>query len=142
LKRHVFVAEMIHTGDAPIPVLSPGTGETRQARLWTYVRDDRPHGGNIPPAAWYCYSPDRNRHPSTEAPEELSRHPASRCLRRLPSRLRHRQGPDPGCWAHARRHFYDIHAQRPSAITRLCAADHRLALRNRGRYPRGSPPET
>src|SRR3546814_2290369 len=66
LKRHVFVAEKIHTDDTPIAVLSPGTGKTRQARLWTYVRDDRPHGGASAPAAWYRYSPDRKGiHPQT-----------------------------------------------------------------------------
>src|SRR5690606_22398143 len=59
LRRYVFGAEKLHTDDTPIAVLSPGNGKTRQARLWTYVRDDRAHGGAQAPAAWYCYSPDR-----------------------------------------------------------------------------------
>src|SRR3546814_20130680 len=52
LKRHVFVAEKIHTDDTPLAVLSPGTGTTRQARLWTDVRDDRPPCGATVPSAW------------------------------------------------------------------------------------------
>ena len=42
--QHVFSADKLHTDDTPIAVLAPGTGKTRQARLWTYVRDDRPSG--------------------------------------------------------------------------------------------------
>jgi transposase len=37
---HVFAAERIHGDDTPVPLLTKG--KTTQARLWTYVRDDRP----------------------------------------------------------------------------------------------------
>nr|WP_257829891.1 IS66 family transposase [Burkholderia glumae] len=40
-------------------MLEPGRGKTRTARLWTYVRDDRPAGSRAPPAVWYRYSLDR-----------------------------------------------------------------------------------
>ncbi|CAM5316432.1 IS66 family transposase [Eoetvoesiella caeni] len=70
LRQYVFGAEKIHTDDTPIAVLSPGNGKTRQAPLWTYVRDDRPHGQTQAPAAWYCYSPDRKGiHPQTHLKE-------------------------------------------------------------------------
>ena len=59
LHVHVFSAEKLHTDDTPIAVLAPGTGKTRQARLWTYVRDDRPSGNRDAPAVWFRYSPDR-----------------------------------------------------------------------------------
>jgi Transposase IS66 family len=36
-----------------------GTGKTKTAWLWTYVRDDRPAGGDVPPAVWFTYSEDR-----------------------------------------------------------------------------------
>src|SRR3546814_20564552 len=61
LKRHVFVAEKIHTDDTPIAVLSPGTGKTRQARLWTYVRDDRPHRSEERRVGKECVSTCRSR---------------------------------------------------------------------------------
>jgi transposase len=57
--RYVRQAQKIHTDDTPVPVLEPGRGKTRTARLWTYVRDDRPAGSRAPPAVWYQYSPDR-----------------------------------------------------------------------------------
>lgn len=47
-------------------MLAPGSGKTRQARLWVYVRDDRPSGGTQAPAVWFRYSPDRKGiHPQT-----------------------------------------------------------------------------
>ncbi|WP_405074500.1 transposase, partial [Escherichia coli] len=41
------------------PVQEPGSGKTRTARLWVYVRDDRNAGSQMPPAVWFAYSPDR-----------------------------------------------------------------------------------
>jgi transposase len=55
---HVFAAARIHGDDTPVPLLAKG--KTIQARLWTYVRDDRPFGGSDPPAAVYFFSRDRS----------------------------------------------------------------------------------
>ena len=59
LARHVMAGERVHADDTVVPVLEPGLGRTRTARLWTYVRDDRPFAGPTPPAALYRCSPDR-----------------------------------------------------------------------------------
>src|ERR1035438_293224 len=64
LRAHVFAADVVHADDTPLPVLAPGRGKTKTARLWTYVRDERPAGGEIAPAVWFAYSPNRNgEHP-------------------------------------------------------------------------------
>ena len=42
LQHHVMAGAKLHADDTPIPVLSPGRGKTTTARLWVYVRDDRP----------------------------------------------------------------------------------------------------
>lgn len=49
----------LHGDDTPVPTLAPGTGRTKTGRLWTDVRDERPHGGPRPPAAVFFASPDR-----------------------------------------------------------------------------------
>ena len=59
IRQYVISASKVHADDTPVPVLEPGKGKTRTARLWTYVRDDRPAGSNDPPAAWFAYSPTR-----------------------------------------------------------------------------------
>jgi transposase len=40
-------------------VLAPGLGKTKTGRLWVVVRDERPWGSGVPPAAFYRYSEDR-----------------------------------------------------------------------------------
>ena len=56
------VAERLHADDTTVPLLAKG--KTQTARLWTYVRDDRPFGGPAPPAGLFHFSRDRRgEHP-------------------------------------------------------------------------------
>lgn len=113
----MFGTAKLHTDDTPIAVLSPGNGKTRQARLWTYVRDDRPHGSTQAPAAWYCYSPDRKGiHPQTHL-KDYSGILQADAFAGYNAVYATGRVLKAGCWAHARRHFYDIHERQPSAIT-------------------------
>jgi len=48
---HVLAAVRLHGDDTTVPLLA--RDGTRQARLWTYVRDDRPFAGGAPPAALF-----------------------------------------------------------------------------------------
>ena len=59
LRDHVLAADVVHADDTPIPVLAPGLGKTKTGQLWTYVCDERPFGGDVAPAVWFAYSPDR-----------------------------------------------------------------------------------
>ena len=43
------------------PVLDPGRKRVKLGQLWAYARDDRPWGGDDPPAVVYCYAPGRGR---------------------------------------------------------------------------------
>jgi transposase len=110
IRDHVFAAERIHADDTPVPVLAKG--KTRTGRLWTYVRDDRPFGGTDPPAAIFFYSPDRSgTHPEQHLVgyAGLMQADAYAGFNRLyePNR---QGGPviEAGCWAHARRKFFDL----------------------------------
>jgi hypothetical protein len=49
LRRYVLAPGKIHSDDTPMPVLSPGNGQTKTGRLWVYVRDDRNCGSAAPP---------------------------------------------------------------------------------------------
>jgi transposase len=94
---------------------------TKTGRLWTYVRDDRPFGGQSPPAALFYYSPDR-----------LGAHP----IKHLASyagilqadayggygdlyKADRRPGPitEAACWSHGRRKFFVL-----ADITKVAAA--------------------
>jgi transposase len=120
LNRHVLAATKVHADDTPVPVLCPGRGTTRQGRLWTYVRDDRPAGNEAPPAVWFAYSPDRKG-------EHPRRHLRSfRGILQADGyagfdKLYNETDPnhpiqEAACWAHVRRKFYDIHATTQSPV--------------------------
>ena len=50
--------------DTPVKLQAKGKAQT--ARLWSYVRDERPWCGQAPPCAWYQFSVDRKgEHPSS-----------------------------------------------------------------------------
>jgi transposase len=108
LQAHVMAAERLHGDDTTVPVLA--RGRTDIARLWTYVRDDRPFGGPAPPGAVFHYSRDRGgEHPQSHLAgyAGILQADAYGGYGRLyePARV---PGPilEAGCWAHARRKFF------------------------------------
>ncbi len=110
IRVHVLAAERLHGDDTTVPLLA--RGGTRTARLWTYVRDDRPFAGGAPPAALFFFSPDREKtHPNRHLAgwqgilqadayggyNDLYR------VDRAPAPVRSAL-----CWAHARRKFFEL----------------------------------
>ncbi|MEJ0084407.1 MAG: IS66 family transposase [Pseudomonadota bacterium] len=142
LGRYVLSAEKLHADDTPVPVLAPGRGTTKQGRLWTYVRDDRPAGSTEPPAVLMRYSPDRkaerpNAHLTTFVGVlQADGYAGFKGLYDRPK--------DPlieaACWAHARRKFFDLHAANgsPVAAEALARIGELYAIEDE---IRGSPPD-
>ena len=73
IRRHVFAAERVHGDDTTVPLLAKG--KTITARLWTYVRDDRPFAGPDPPARGVLLLAQSRRRASRPASRRLCRHP-------------------------------------------------------------------
>ncbi len=89
-----------------MPVLAKG--KTDIARCWTYVRDDRPFAGPAPPAALFFYSRDRSgEHPQRHLQgwSGLLQADAYGGYGRLYGTGRILEA---GCWAHARRKFFEL----------------------------------
>jgi transposase len=117
LRRHVFAGTKLDADDTPLPVLAPGNGKTRTARLWTYVRDDRASGDTTPPAVWFSYSPDRKgEHPQAHLASFNGVLQAD-AYAGFNAVYETGRVVEAACWAHARRKFYDLHAARPTALT-------------------------
>ncbi|WP_292411029.1 IS66 family transposase [Mesorhizobium sp.] len=108
IEAHVLAADRLHADDTTVPILAKGKTDT--GRIWTYVRDDRPFGGQSPPAALYHASRDRRQeHPERhlrnftgilQADAYGSYNPLFK-VDRDPSPLTQAL-----CWAHARRKFF------------------------------------
>jgi transposase len=110
IKAHVFAAERVHGDDTTVPVLAKG--KTRTGRIWTYVRDDRPFGGKVPPAAVFFYSADRaGIHPEQHLAgyAGILQADAYSGFNALYASDR-KGGPitEAGCWAHARRKLFEL----------------------------------
>jgi transposase len=108
IRTHVLGAARIHGDDTTVPVLAKM--RTKTGRLWTYVRDDRPFGGQSPPAAIFYYSADRegahpNRHLASYA--GILQADAYGGYGDLYKADR-RPGPitEAACWSHGRRKFF------------------------------------
>ncbi|HVI80879.1 MAG TPA: IS66 family transposase [Candidatus Acidoferrum sp.] len=117
LRRYVMSAGKLHADDTPVPVLAPGQGRTKQGRLWTYVRDDRPAGDRAAPAVWFTYSPDRRgEHPHRHLADFKGTLQADAYagFNRLYDTGRIQEA---ACWAHVRRKFFDLHAAHASPVT-------------------------
>jgi len=110
IRAHVLGAERLHADDTTVPLMAKGG--TRTARLWTYVRDDRPFAGGAPPAALYSFSTDRRM-------EHPTRHLAgwtgilqADAYGGYNDLYRHNHKPAPVlsalCWSHARRKFFEL----------------------------------
>lgn len=117
ITRHVLAGSKIHADDTPVPVLAPGKGKTKTARLWTYVRDDRPAGYQTAPAVWFAYSQDRKgEHPRQHLKDFRGALQADAY-----SGFHHLYGEgaiyEVACWAHARRKFHDVHLAHASPTT-------------------------
>jgi transposase len=110
VEAHVFAAERLHGDDTTVPVLAKGKTDT--GRLWTYVRDDRPFGGQGPPAAMFYYSRDRRgEHPQAHLADYagILQADAFSGYNKL-YEMDRKVGPivAAGCWAHARRPFFAL----------------------------------
>src|ERR1700744_6314486 len=57
--HHIRAGERIFADETTLPTLAPGTGKTKTAWLWTYVRDDRPFGRDGPPMVAYRFEDSR-----------------------------------------------------------------------------------
>lgn len=110
IEAHALAAERIHADDTTVPVLAKSKVDT--GRIWTYVRDDRPFGGPAPPVALFYYSRDRRgehpeRHLSTYTgilqADAYAGYNALLKPERAPAPLTRAL-----CWAHARRHFFEL----------------------------------
>ena len=102
-------------------VLAPGNGKTKTGRLWVYLRDERPHGGEAPPAVVYRYSPDRKgEHPRAHLAGFKGFLHADGYSGFGPLYETKNGGPatvtEVACWAHVRRKFFDIHAESKAPI--------------------------
>lgn len=121
IKDFVFASEQLHCDDTIVKVMDPGKGKTKTGRIWTYVRDGRPHGNKDPVAACYFYSPDRKAiHPEEHLKnyEGVMHADAYAGYNNLYIGSQNAEAciTEAGCWAHTRRKFYEVTVLSDNAV--------------------------
>jgi transposase len=110
LEGHVFACVRVHADDTPVKVLAKGKTET--ARLWDYVRDDRPFGGQAAPAVVFYYSRDRaGVHPQAHLANWAGFLQAD-AYAGYTKLFEPDRSPgvitEAACWSHSRRKFFEL----------------------------------
>jgi transposase len=109
LRELILTSAKIAVDETIAPVLDPGRGRTKQGYFWAIARDDRPWGGRDPPAIVFSYAPGRG------AVHALKLLDGYRGIVQCDGYAAYKTKKTPGeaitlafCWAHLRRHFFDI----------------------------------
>ena len=114
--KHVRQGQALFADDTPIKMLAPGNKRTKTARVWAYVRDERPWDGQAPPGAWYQFTIDRKgEHPV----RHLSNYKGwvhADGYAGFNGVFGEDKASEVACMAHARRKFVDVQQSQGSAI--------------------------
>ena len=114
--RVVRRGDALFADDTPVKMQAPGQKKTKTARVWTYVRDERPWSGSSPPCAWYQFTIDRK-----------GEHPVSHLAgyrgwvhadgySGFNGLFGQDKADEMACMAHVRRKFVDVFASQGNAI--------------------------
>ena len=110
IEAHVREATRLHGDDTTVPLLA--RGGTKTARLWTYLRDDRPFCGTAPPAVVFRFSRDRGGEHPTEHLNGWQGILQADAYAGYNQLYRGDRKPGPVlpalCWSHARRKFFEL----------------------------------
>lgn len=114
--RIVRRGEALFADDTPVKMQAPGNKKTKTARVWTYVRDERPWSGQSPPCAWYQFTIDRKgEHPVSHlAGYKGSVHADG--YSGFNGLFGDDKADEMACMAHVRRKFVDVFASQGNAI--------------------------
>jgi len=117
IREEGLKAGKLHTDDTPVPMLVPGKGKTAQARLWTYVVDDRASGAAGPALVWYRFTPDRSGvHPQGELKTFTGLLQADGYAG-YDKLYQGNRISEVACWAHFRRKIFENHQTSPTPLT-------------------------
>ena len=137
--RHVRAGPALFADDTPVKMQAPGHKKTKTARVWAYVRDERPWAGPSPPSVWYRFTIDRKgEHPVNH----LSNYKGwvhADGYAGFNGLFGKDKVEEMACMAHIRRKFVDIYAAQGGAIAEQ-AIKRIAALYNVEKQARGNSP--
>jgi transposase len=127
LKAHVLAAPKIHAEDTLMPLCERGRGRPVQARLWAYLGagsrlDMQGQGIEHPAAVYYEFTDDRRGEHVARMLQGYSGYLQADAYAGFNALYAGGRIVEVGCWAHARRKFFEI-AEAAPKDTRTSAHD-------------------
>ncbi|MCR1355703.1 IS66-like element ISAfe4 family transposase, partial [Acidithiobacillus ferrooxidans] len=117
-KMALLEGKILHADETPLPVLNPGSGKTDKAYLWVYrSQADAPH-----PVVVFDYAPDRKGIHAQHFLGDWQGILQTDDYGGYDALYRKEQIIEAGCWAHVRRHFYDVEQRGPSPVAQKALA--------------------
>lgn len=114
--KHVRQSAALFADDTPVKLLSPGNKRTKTARVWAYVRDERPWKGEAPPGTWYQFTIDlKGEHPVRHLAQYKGWVHADGYAG-FNGLFGDAKAAEVACMAHVRRKFVDVQQSQGSAI--------------------------
>ena len=107
----------LHVDDTPLPMLDPGAGKTKTARLWCHAIDDRAHAGTTHPLVWFRFTTDRRGIHPLEELKQFQGYLQADGYAGYDAIYARGKVIEVACFGHARRKIWDLHQSKPSAIT-------------------------
>src|SRR3954451_17713402 len=140
LREILLGSTRLFADETVVPVLDPGRGRTKQGYFWAIARDDRPWGGDQPPAVVYSYAPGRGHiHANTllGGYRGILQCDGYNAYKKFGGA----KSTDPPvtlafCWSHVRRGFYDLAKSKAPIATealKRIAALYEIEARVRGK---------
>jgi transposase len=118
--KAVLQSKAIQTDDTPVDVLDPGREGTRTGRIWIAI-GDRDHRYWV-----YDFTPDRSGDGPARFFKDYQGYLQADAYTGYDSRFKEGKVIEVGCWAHARRKFYEARTTDPQRAHRALAYIRRL----------------
>jgi len=116
IAKRVKDGEALFADDTPLKMLAPGNKKTKTARIWAYVRDERPWDGQTPPCVWYQFTVDRKGEHPVKHLSEYQGWVHADGYAGFNGVFGENKASEVACMAHIRRKFVDVFAAEGSAI--------------------------
>ena len=111
LRELILTSGKIAVDETVVPVLDPGRGHTKKGYFWAVARDERPWRGTDPPAIVYTYAPGRGAVHALKLLDPyrgIVQCDGYAAYKTVAGTVRDGAITLAFCWAHLRRHFFDI----------------------------------
>jgi transposase len=107
MRRLVLQSRVIHTDDTKVPVLDASLPHARNSRFWVYVGDE------LHPYVVFDYTRSRERDGPAEFLKDYAGYLQADAFSAYDGIYTGGKVQEVGCWAHARRKFFEVKEQSP-----------------------------